>query len=68
VSTYAKGDEVIPYKIKEAEIMDAVICDIKTVCNKKEGKNSQTQLTLNLLHPSLRILKKLSSFTTGGGR
>ena len=38
VTTNAKGNKVIPYKIKEADIMDAVICDIKTVCKKKRGK------------------------------
>jgi hypothetical protein len=38
MSTNAKGNKVIPYKIKEAEIKDAVICDIKTVCKKKRGQ------------------------------
>ena len=66
VSTNAKGNKVIPYKIKEAEIIDAVICDIK--CKKKEGKTPPTHLILNLSHPSLRILTKFLSFTTSGGR
>ena len=38
VTTNAKGNKVIPYKIKEADIIDAVVCDIKTVRKKKRGQ------------------------------
>ena len=68
VTTGAKGNKIIPYKIKEADIIDAVVCDIKMSVRKREVKNSLTQLTLNFLHPSLRIPTKLSSFIISGGR
>jgi hypothetical protein len=58
---------MIPYKTKEADIVDAVICDIKNVC-KKKCKNSPTKQTLYLLSPSLKIPTRLSSFTIGGKR
>ena len=38
MTTNAKGNKVIPYKIKEADITDAVVCDIKTVCKIKRGQ------------------------------
>ncbi len=48
VTTRAKGNKIIPYKIKEADIIDAVVCDIKNVCKKKRGQELP-----NTTHPQL---------------